>query len=65
MQLLHWQEYGVEGVVPTVVPLSEVEKHVVGEVHAVPKTMTPTCCTTWPEAHGSLNVQQLWNDGQS
>ena len=33
---LHAQVYGVEGVVPTVVPFSAVEKHVVGDVQAVP-----------------------------
>ena len=61
----HAQEYAVDGVVPTVVPFNVVEKHVVGDVHAVPYTSTATCCTTVPGAHGSLNVQQLCADGQS
>ena len=68
VQVVHDEQehvYGVDAVVPTVVPFSDVEKHVFGEVHAVPHTVTPTCCTICPLPHGSLNVQQLWNDGQS
>jgi len=59
------QEYAVEGVVPTVVPFRVVEKQVLGDVHAVPYTITATCWTTCPFAHGSLNVQQLTAEGQS
>ena len=33
---LHWQEYGVLFVVPTVVPFRVVEKQVFGELQAVP-----------------------------
>src|SRR5262245_24410279 len=62
---LHWHEYAVAPVVPTVVPFNVDEKQVLGEVHAVPNTITPTCCTTWPLAHGSVKVQQLCAEGQS
>src|SRR5258706_990362 len=62
---LHAHEYAVAPVVPTIVPFKLVEKHVFGEVHAVPYTSTAICCTTWPLAHGSLNVQQLCTAGQS
>lgn len=57
--------YGVEPVVPTTVPFTAVEKQVLGEVHAVPNTVTAICCTTFPVAHGSLKLQQLCANGQS
>ena len=59
------QEYAVDGVVPTVVPFKVVEKQVLGEVQAVPYTITAICCTICPFAHGSLNAQQLCAAGQS
>ena len=59
VQELQRHEYAVDGVVPTVVPFRLVEKHVLGEVHAVPYTSTPTCWTTMPDGHGSVKAQQL------